>query len=126
MCSVRGHVYSTHARPPIHCLCDATFPAEQVTAATPPTGPGVELEALIARCQRFLPWWNMRPEEGCGCEATARWMDCLGPDGCEAHLEEIVDRLEAEAARREISFPFRRTIAAKMVRGAIRRARKAR
>jgi hypothetical protein len=36
----------------------------------------------------------------------------------------IVDRLEAEATKREIKFPFRRAAAKRMVRWAIRRARK--
>jgi len=51
-------------------------------------------------------------------------MDGLGPDGCETHLDAIVDRLEAEATKRKITFPFRRAAAKKLVRWAIRRARK--
>lgn len=89
-------------------------------------GPGTHLSRIIARCQKLLPWWDMQPHKGCGCNDTARWMDQLGPDGCETHLDAIVERLEAEAARREIRFPFRRTAAKKLVRWAIRRARKAR
>jgi hypothetical protein len=66
----------------------------------------------------------MQPRKGCGCNDTARWMDQLGPDGCEAHLDEIVGRLEGEATKRQITFPFRRAAARRMVRWAIRRARK--
>lgn len=87
-------------------------------------GPGTHLSRLIARFQRVLPWWDMQPHKGCGCNDTARWMDQLGPDGCETHLDAIVDRLEAEATKREIKFPFRRAAAKRMVRWAIRRARR--
>ena len=87
-------------------------------------GPGTHLSRLIARFQRVLPWLDMQPHEGCGCNDTARWMDQLGPDGCEAKLDVIVDRLEEEASKRKITFPFRRAAAKKLVRLAIRRARK--
>jgi hypothetical protein len=88
-------------------------------------GPGTHLSRLIARFQRLLPWWDMQPHSGCGCNDTARWMDQLGPDGCEEQIDQIVDRLEAEATKREIKFPFRRAAAKRTVRWAIRRARKA-
>ena len=88
-------------------------------------GPGTELKYIIARCQKLLPWWDMQPRKGCGCNDTARWMDQLGPDGCEQKLDLIVNRLEDEAKRRKITFPFRRMAAKKLIRWAIRRARKA-
>jgi hypothetical protein len=71
-----------------------------------------------------LPWWDMQPHKGCGCDDTARWMDQLGADGCEQKLDLIVNRLEDEAKRRKITFPFRRMAAKKLIRWAIRRARK--
>lgn len=119
-----GHAYrcrncghQRHSKYPpekLHRMCGASR-----------TGPGTHLSRLIARFQRVLPWWDMQPHKGCGCNDTARWMDQLGPDGCEANLDQIVDRLEAEATKREIKFPFRRAAAKKLVRWAIRRARKA-
>lgn len=51
-------------------------------------------------------------------------MDQLGPDGCEQQIEQIVSRLEKEATKRKINFPFRREMAKKIVLWAIRRARK--
>jgi hypothetical protein len=99
--------------------------SEPARASQPfPPGPGTHLSRLIARFQRVLPWWDMQPHEGCGCNDTARWMDRLGPDGCEEKIDVIVDRLETEAKKRKITFPFRRAVAKKLVRWAIRRARK--
>ncbi len=116
---------------PIRCACGGKptgwatelVVASQGRAPTPP-GPGTHLARMIARAQRLLPWWDMQPHGGCGCDATARWMDRLGPDGCAAHLDEIVSRLEEEAAKRGIKFPFRRAVAKRMAKWAIRRARK--
>ena len=112
---------------PPRAMCGAqraAWETRAISARPLPPGPGTHLSRLIARFQRLLPWWDMQPHSGCGCNDTARWMDQLGPDGCEAHLEEIVDRLEAEASKREITFPFRRAAAVRLVRWAIRRARK--
>ena len=87
-------------------------------------GPGTELKHIIARCQKLLPWWDMQPHKGCGCNDTARWMDQLGPDGCEERITAIVKRLKNEARKRKITFPFQGWAAEKMVRWAIKRARK--
>lgn len=120
-CSNLGYTFQTDVLP-IRCFC-LPGKAEPAAAQIPP-GPGTHLSRLIARFQRLLPWWDMQPHKGCGCNDTARWMDQLGADGCETHLDAIVDRLEAEATKREIKFPFRRAAAKRMVRWAIRRARK--
>jgi len=93
-------------------------------ADKPTSGPGTHLSRLIARFQRVVPWWDMQPHSGCGCNDTARWMDQLGTDGCEQQIEQIVSRLEKEATKRKINFPFRREMAKKIVLWAIRRARK--
>ena len=93
-------------------------------ASASKAGPGKCLALMIARFQRLIPWWDMKPNGGCGCHDTARWMDRLGPDGCEEKIDVIVDRLETEAKKRKITFPFRRAVAKKFVRWAIRRARK--
>ena len=87
-------------------------------------GPGTELKRIIAKCQKLLPWWDMQPHKGCGCNDTARWMDQLGPDGCEERITAIVKRLKNEARKRKITFPFQGWAAEKMVRWAIKRARK--
>lgn len=119
-----GHAYrcrncghQRHSKYPpekLHRICGASR-----------TGPGTHLSRLIARFQRVLPWWNMQPHKGCGCNDTARWMDQLGPDGCEERITEIVKRLKNESRKRKITFPFQGWVAEKMVRWAIRRARKA-
>jgi hypothetical protein len=117
-------VYTTHRGPP-RFAADERAEVPTVSPSPPPPGPGTHLSRLIARFQRVLPWLDMQPHEGCGCDDTARWMDQLGPDGCEDNLDQIVDRLEEEATNREIKFPFRRTAAKQMTQWAIRRARKA-
>ena len=114
------------ATPPRCPVCWVS--ADGVTSTTqvrrPHPGPGTHLSRLIARFQRVLPWWDMQPHEGCGCNDTARWMDQLGPDGCEERITSIVKRLKNEARKRKITFPFQGWAAEKMVRWAIKRARK--
>lgn len=85
---------------PVHCRC----PSAAATTTTPPTtrprpdstaapGPGTELHAMLAR-------WGIHATEDCQCGERIRQMDHWGPDGCRAHLNEIVDGLMAEADRR--------------------------
>jgi len=50
-------------------------------------------------------------------------MDQLGPDGCEKNMDKILDKLEFEARQRNLSIPFQRYFAKKLVRQAIRRSR---
>jgi hypothetical protein len=71
MCSVRGHVYSTHARPPIRCMCDAT-------AEPPPLGLGDRVSQVLSlvgiteqRVSRLLG----RP---CGCSKRREALNRLG------------------------------------------------
>lgn len=89
----------------------------------PHGGPGTELKAIIARWQRRLPWFDLSPRQGCDCANTARMMDRWGCDRCSEKIGEILDKLEAEAVKRHLTVPFRRTIARSMVKLAIRRAR---
>ena len=86
--------------------------------------PGTELKKIIMRMQRMLPWFDLSPRKGCGCEATVRWMDRLGPDKCEKKLPKIIKRLEREAKKRKLSAPFQSFFAERMVRKAIKRARR--
>jgi len=110
----------TQKRPSVRkCIGGPILHAAPATA-----GPGTHLSRLIARFQRVLPWWDMQPHSGCGCNDTARWMDQLGPDGCEERITAIVKRLKNEARKRKITFPFQGWAAEKMVRWAIKRARK--
>lgn len=88
------------------------------------SGPGGELKKIIAGWQRLFPWFDLSPHQGCSCNETAKWMDQLGPRGCEKQMDVILDKLEAEAKKRKLSIPFQRFWAARMVRQAIRRARK--
>lgn len=86
-------------------------------------GPGTELKKIIAWWQKRFPWFDLSPRKGCQCEATATWMDRLGPDGCEKKMDILLDKLEAEAKKRKFRVPFRRTVAKMLVKQAIRRAR---
>lgn len=87
-------------------------------------GPGTELTKIIAWWQKRCPRMQLSKVRGCGCKAMARWMDKLGPDGCEQNIEKIVDKLQAEAIKRKMKIPFQRFLATRMVKQAIRRARK--
>jgi len=85
-------------------------------------GPGTQLRRIIAKWQQRLPWFSLSEYPGCKCGETARLMDRWGPEGCRKRLPEILKRLEAEAIRRNLTIPFRRMIAKRMVLTAIRRA----
>ncbi|WP_455387501.1 hypothetical protein [Petrachloros mirabilis] len=91
-----------------------------------PDGPGTHLRRIIANWQRRLPAFNLSEYQGCKCGETARLMDRWGPEGCRKRLPEILKRLEAEAIRRNLTIPFRRMIAKRMVLTAIRRAERSR
>lgn len=88
-------------------------------------GPGSNLRAIIAGWQARLPWFDLTEYPGCKCGETAKLMDQWGPDGCEANMDTLLDRLETEAQKRHISVPFRRTVARAMVNRAIQQTRKA-
>jgi len=83
------------------------------------TGPGTELKALLAK-------WGIVETGGCNCRAMARKMDTWGVDGCEEHMDEILDHMEAEATKRRLPIPFRRSLTKLLVNRAIRNARKKR
>jgi len=122
-CSTTGVVFSKNAKLPIRCSCGAKA-ADAVNLVPVAHGPGTELKRIIATAHRFLPWLNLSEQHGCKCNETAAWMDSLGPSGCEQRMGEIVNRLRVEAERRQLRVPFQRIAAEKMVRWAIRRARK--
>ena len=86
-------------------------------------GPGTELKQIIAAWQRRFPWFDLSPRKGCGCTDTALKMDRWGSDKCERNMDRIVRRLEVEATKRNLTVPFRKKMARRMVKQAIRRAR---
>lgn len=74
------------------------------------SGPGTELKRLFR--------WAGIQDTGCGgCGGMAARMDRWGPVKCREHLDEIVDHLEKQAAKRKL--PFSRFAATKLVRLAI-------
>ena len=102
-------------------------PARTVRPPPPPGhGPGTELKALLARLVIVA-------SQGCACNSMAAKMDRYGPQWCREHIEEIVDVMEREAARRKaggkrsrlpllLRLPFWRTIARNRVLVAIARS----
>lgn len=86
--------------------------------------PGAELQKIIAWWQKRFPWFDLSEHKDCTCASVSKWMNTLGPDGCEKKIEQILDRLEAEAKKRKLTIPFQRTWARMMVKSAIRRSRK--
>lgn len=78
-------------------------------------GPGSELKRLLSLAR--LP-----AKQECGCASFAAKMDHWGSDGCEQRIDEILAHLRIQAAK--ASIPFSAFVAEKLVRLAIRRARK--
>jgi hypothetical protein len=78
-------------------------------------GPGTEL-------RRILKWFGIHDKAQCPCKAHARRMDVWGCDRCAERVPTIVAWLRLEAQKRHL--PFSATMAAALVRLAIRRARK--
>jgi hypothetical protein len=87
-------------------------------AATPASGPGTELKALLKRV-------GIVASPGCSCNTRAKLMDeqeLKEPGWCEKNLETICDWLQEEATKRKL--PFLRMAGKILVRKAIRNARK--
>jgi hypothetical protein len=92
-----------------------TVLADLSAFAAPPSGPGAELKALL-KSLGFVA------SPTCGCNKMAAKMDAWGPDDALAHMEEIVDVMEATAKARKL--PFLRAGARQMVRLACWKARR--
>lgn len=78
-------------------------------------GPGTELKGLLSLI-------GIRPARGCKCAQRMREMNREGCDWCAENIETIVDWLSEEADRARL--PFLRFAAKKIIRLAIRRARR--
>jgi len=104
-------VDETHAAYPRRPKAGIVLPAEP-----PAYGPGTEMKKLLKAV-------GITATPNCSCNARARQMDVWGCDECERRLEEIVDWLGEEAARRKL--PYLRAAGRQLVKLAIRRARSA-
>jgi hypothetical protein len=80
-----------------------------------PGGPGAELKRLLRR-------FGIVADGTCECNQRAALMDCNGCDWCEQNIEQIVDWLQEESAKRKL--PFFRLGGKLLVKLAIRSARK--
>ena len=81
-------------------------------------GAGTELKAIFA-------FFRIHPNGGCNCEAIADEMDQRGPDWCEENMESLIDQIEAESKKRRwAKYVFSRIVARRMIRLAIKRARR--
>lgn len=68
---------------------------EMVAPQHPERGlPGTELKAMLAA------WLRIRSDSGCKCDEMAARMDHWGPDETERHIDEIVEHMRQEHARR--------------------------
>ncbi|WP_460185523.1 hypothetical protein [Thermopirellula anaerolimosa] len=94
-----------------------TTPGPLPAMPRPPHGPGQELK-------RILAWFGIHDQAGCGCQEFATLMDFWGPEGCEQHFQEIVDRLLGQAAKRPLLRHLPRKAAEVVVRMAIRAAKR--
>ena len=80
-----------------------------------PDGPGTLLSESLALI-------GIVSDANCGCRKKAKRMNCLGPDGCEAHMDEILAGLREEAENRGL--PFSELVARMMVNRAIKLSRR--
>lgn len=80
-------------------------------------GVGAELE-------RIFGWFRIKPIAGCKCKAVKEKMDALGVDWCANNIPVIIDWLKEEHHRRKMWTPFSEFIAIRLVRWAIRRAKR--
>lgn len=83
-------------------------------------GTGDYLHAILKK------WFHADYSWGCGCESMVRQMNEWGPAGCREHIDEIADKMVAEAVKRgwrlaRLRMPTR-TVAKMLIRLAIRRA----
>lgn len=81
-------------------------------------GPGTELHKMI-------PSWLERPN--CSCRSFAKKMNIWGVEGCEKHIETIVDKLTEESKKRAllswVPKSMTRMVSYKMAQTAINRSR---
>lgn len=86
-------------------------------APQPHGGPGTELKKLLST-------FGIIAAPGCSCNAMAARMDAAGPDGALAMVDDVVAVMKAEAHKRGL--PFVETVAAMLVRLAIKKSKRAR
>jgi hypothetical protein len=102
----------------VQYCCDGTCQTEPCgEPLSLPQGPGTELTKIIA-------WIGLTPAPGCKCKKRARYMDKMGCDWCEQNMSQIIGWLQEEHTRTKSLLPFISFAAEKLVRLAIRRARK--
>ena len=100
------------------------IPHEEYRSLVAKFSPGSPLPVCGPGCQlkRTFGVFGINSEPGCGCDEFAARMDSLGPSWCWQHLEEIVDHLAEQAAKRGL--PFIATAARIAVSRAIQAAEK--
>jgi hypothetical protein len=98
-----------------NCAGPSRSPALTLVAADlPPGGVGSELHHLLAL-------FELLPCAGCQCSARRNYLDAMGPDWCQQHLDTILGWLREEAEKRGL--PFVEFAARQLIHLAIRRAR---
>jgi len=77
-------------------------------------GPGTELKKILS--------WIIKPSPTCSCHGKIIQMNKWGPDGCEQHMETILDWLHKSA--KDAGIPYVRFAVKLLVQQAIRNAQK--
>ena len=100
------------------------IPHEEYRSLVAKFSPGSPLPVCGPGCQlkRTFGVFGINSEPGCGCDEFAARMDAWGPAECWTRLEEIVDHLAEQAAKRGL--PFVATAARIAVARAIQAAEK--
>lgn len=98
-------------------LNKADYPAVSACVSKPieyGLGPGTELKKLLS--------WVVKPSPTCSCHRKIIQMNQWGPDGCEQHMETILDWLHKSA--KDAGIPYVRFAVKLLVQQAIRNAQK--
>lgn len=112
--------FSTMVRKfPVHCICGATVRADDV----PDEPPTITVRGVGTILKRLLATFGIHETADCQCASLAKDMDARGVDWCEANIDSIIGWMRTESKRR--CWPvFSSLIAARLVRYAIRKARR--
>lgn len=95
------------------CPCQAKkrFPESYI-------GPGT----FFANSVKVAKWWIELTEKQCDCGQIEDNMNRLGPDGCEREFDNLLHEIQGSAKKAKL--PFNRSIAARLLRRAIKKSRK--
>jgi hypothetical protein len=101
---------------PVYCACNSGNPGKLLPAV------GTILKSSLP--MRAAAWLIAKTDANCLCRTVEEKMNRLGPDGCEAKMDEIVEDIRKSAAAASLLWMFSRLGVRSLVMSAINSARK--